>query len=147
MATHLGLCVKCAKTLKCAATNKGSMCLECFHEGLKDGKEDLWSLPQPGRKVFVACWRTDPLEMLSLDGTIYAFDHREDADFFLSDLRGQAETKLTGAQRRETLESLAPAAVVELEADFMSTYILLNRRFHPGLKMIGIAGRAEKGAK
>lgn len=124
MATHLGICTKCAKTKDCIDTTQDSMCLECFHAVLRRGDETIASIPEPGRKVWILAWSLDPLSILSIQQVIYTFDERALAEEFLAkELRPTSE------------ESLSSVTVQEFLAIELIAYCLR----HPGLKVLSLA--------
>ena len=124
MATHLGICTKCAKTKDCIDTTQDSMCLDCFHAVLRRGNETIASIPEPGRKVWVLVWSVLPLSILSIRQVIYTFDDRALAEEFLAkELRPTSEESLKSVTTHEFL-------AIELIAYCLG---------HPGLKVLSLA--------
>lgn len=122
MAKSLGLCVRCVKTLECVETNKGSMCLPCFHQAIDSGKEDITSLPEPGRQAYVLLWDEPGISFVTMRGVLYAFDREADAKTFLGELRK------TGLRD--------PVKIRLIPSDAVLRYVMTQ----PGLKMKGMAG-------
>ena len=129
MAKSLGLCVRCVKTLECVETNKGSMCLPCFHQAIDSGKEDITSLPEPGRQAYVLLWDEPGISFVTMRGVLYAFDREADATTFLDELRK------TGLKD--------PVTIRRVPSDGVLQYVMSR----PGLKMKGLAGLGPDGPK
>ena len=82
------VCVTCAGSGDCIETSWGVLCRPCFHAALKGetpaGKPRLFSFPQAGQKAWVVM--DPPSTYLTVDGTLYLFERRQDAVRMAGDL-------------------------------------------------------------
>jgi hypothetical protein len=113
------------KTLDCLETDRGSMCLPCFHQAIDSGKEDITSLPEPGRRVYVLLWDEPGISFVTMRGVLYAFDQEEAATLFLDEIRK------TGLKD--------PIKIRRIPSDAVLQYVMSQ----PGLKMKGMAALGE----
>ena len=116
-----GLCGKCGKSTDCLNTSHGWMCRPCFQDALNVPQTQgtrLYTMPEPGQKVFVVM--EPPNVFITVSGTLYAFERKQDADDLALGLR-----KAYGVHR---------AYVREVEATEALKYVLSR----PELKLIGV---------
>lgn len=121
-----GICGKCGKSTECLNTSQGWMCRNCFHAALKVpqvGGQRLFTLPEPGAKVFVVL--EPPNTFMTVGRTLYVFQRKEDAD------------DLAGTLRRDC--GVTTAFVDQIEAIKALQYVLEN----PSLRLLEIARRIE----
>lgn len=122
-----GLCGKCGTATECLNTSLGWMCRPCFHAALKTPQKDgprLYTLPDPGKKVFVVM--EPPNCFITVSNTLYAFDRKEEADELADGLkRGYG---------------VHGAFVKEMPAVEVLQYVLAK----PSLTLISVARKAEQ---
>ena len=102
MVKALSICFKCGECKDCHISNQGSICHECWDYLAKHGKPGnsrLSILPEdPLMKGFVVV--EDETTYITVDGTLYFFMRKEDAEELLENLRKM--DPLEGARVEET---------------------------------------------
>jgi hypothetical protein len=91
MAKQLGLCGFCGLTKECSVADQGFVCGECW-KAMADNpiraKNRVVIPPDPGVMVHVLM---DGNDYLTIDGTLYGFARREDAEHTLETIKEEMD--------------------------------------------------------
>jgi hypothetical protein len=122
----MGNCVKCGTEKDGLTTNVGTMCRACFHRTLNGEiphAGPVYTMPEPGQRGFVV--REKPGSFITVDGTLYLFYRREDAESLVEGLKmGYA---------------LFGAFTEEVDAQEPWAYVMA----HPELRLIGVKEKVQ----